>query len=105
MRRYYRDSARDALDAVRGAGGYPALSATLERAGISDLGVYAAALRRAAAITAIEDETRAYRALAQYQGALRHQSRGPPSEAASPPGAASSRCIALGNHRQRARRL
>ena len=65
-----RDSMRDAADAVRGASAYPILAATLERAGVSDIGVYAAAMRRAGTLTAIEDESRAYRGLAQYQGAV-----------------------------------
>ncbi len=65
-----KEAARDALEAIRAAGTYPALTATIERAGVSDLAVVAAAARRAAALTAIEDETRASRALAQYQGAL-----------------------------------
>jgi hypothetical protein len=70
-----RESARDAAEAIRGVSAYPALSATLERIGISDISVYAAAMRRAAGLTAIEDETRAHRALAQYQGALAMVSR------------------------------
>ena len=65
-----KEMARDALDAIRAAGAYPVLTATLERAGVSDLAVFAAAARRAAEVTAIEDESRAYRSLAQYQGAL-----------------------------------
>ena len=65
-----RETARDAVDAIRAAGAYPMLTATLERAGVRDIAVFAAAARRAAAVTAIADESRAYRALAQYQGAL-----------------------------------
>src|SRR6185503_8885702 len=65
-----KETARDAVEAIRAAGVYPVLSATLERAGITDLAVFAAATRRATALTAIEDESRASRALAQYQGAL-----------------------------------
>ena len=65
-----KESSRDAFDAVRAAGAFPALTATLERAGVSDISVMAAAARRAAALTAIVDESRAFRALAQYQGAL-----------------------------------
>ena len=65
-----KETVRDALDAVRAVGVYPALSATLERAGISDLAVFASAARRATALTAIEDENRANRAIVQYQGAL-----------------------------------
>lgn len=65
-----KEAARDATDAVRAVAAYPALTATLERAGVSDLAVFAAAARRAATLTAISDESRAHRALAQYQGAL-----------------------------------
>jgi hypothetical protein len=65
-----KETARDAVEAIRGAAAYPALIATLERVGIAELAVFAAATRRAAALTAIEDESRAYRALAQYQGAI-----------------------------------
>jgi hypothetical protein len=65
-----KETAGDALEAVRAAAIYPALSATLERAGIADLRVFAGAARRAAALTAIEDEARAARAITQYQGAL-----------------------------------
>ena len=65
-----KDTARDAVEAIRAAAAFPALSATLERAGITDLAVFAAATRRATALSAIQDESRAYRALAQYQGAL-----------------------------------
>jgi hypothetical protein len=68
--RIQKDTARDALEAVRAVGAYPALTATLERAGISDLAVFASAARRAAALTAIEDETRANRSIVQYQGAV-----------------------------------
>ena len=65
-----KETARDALEAVRAVGVYPALTGTLERAGISDLAVFASAAHRAAALTAIEDESRANRAIAQYQGSL-----------------------------------
>jgi len=65
-----KDTARDAVEAIRAGSAYPSLATTLERAGVSDLSVFAAATRRAAALTAIEDETRAHRAIAQYQGAL-----------------------------------
>ncbi len=65
-----KESAKDAAEAIRAVRAYPALVATLERAGVADLAVFAAAARRAAALTAIEDDDRAYRGLAQYQGAL-----------------------------------
>ena len=63
---------RDAADAVRGASAYPALAATLERAGVSEIAVYAAAMRRAGTLTAIEDESRAHRGLAHVPGRDRH---------------------------------
>jgi hypothetical protein len=63
-------TARDGVDAVRAAGAYPALIATLERAGVVDLAAYASAARRATELSKIEDEARAFRAQAQFQGAL-----------------------------------
>jgi hypothetical protein len=63
-------TAADAIDAIRGAGTYPALTAALERAHVADVAVFAGAARRAAAISAIADDDRAYRTLAQFQGAL-----------------------------------
>jgi hypothetical protein len=60
----------DAIEAVRGSGAYPALTTALERAGVTSLETFAAATRRAAAIDVITDEGRAYRAQAQFQGAL-----------------------------------
>ena len=84
---------------------YPALMAALERAGVTDIAVFAAAARRAAALTAIEDESRASRALAQFQGALA-MSRAPASRGSLTPEAASKLVVvAVGNRRQRARRL
>lgn len=64
------ETARDGVDAARAAGAYPALIAGLERAGIADIGTFARAARRAAALARIDDEGRATRALAQFQGAL-----------------------------------
>jgi hypothetical protein len=64
------DTARDALDAVRTAGAYPALSSTLERAGIQDAAVFAAVGRRAAEIAGIGPRAVAGRTLAQFQGTL-----------------------------------
>ena len=72
-RRLGRDpaaAARDAVDTIRAAGAYPALTAALERAGVTDLATYAAAARRAATLSNIEDDDRAARAIAQFQGAL-----------------------------------
>ena len=65
-----KENARDALDAIRAAVTYPALMTSLERAGVHELTVFAQAARRAAAIAAIEDETRASRTVTQYQGAV-----------------------------------
>lgn len=64
------DLSRQAIEAVRAAGTYPALVTTLERAGLTDLTVYAKAADRAAHLSFINDEARAVRALAQFQGAL-----------------------------------
>ena len=64
------DQARHAIDAIRTASTYPALAAALERVHVSDLSVYTNAARRADRIAAIDDDTRAARALAQYQGSL-----------------------------------
>jgi hypothetical protein len=61
---------RNAVDAIRGSGIYPALTATLERAGLTDPSVYAKAADRAARLSSINDDVRAVRALAQFQGAL-----------------------------------
>ena len=66
---------RDAADAIRASAAYPALVLTLERAGVTDLSVMAAAARRAAELTAIGDEERASRAIAQFQGLLAIVSR------------------------------
>jgi hypothetical protein len=60
----------DAVEAIRSVGAYPALAASLERAGVTDVAAFAAAARRAAALSAIGDSNRGYRALAQFQGAL-----------------------------------
>ena len=62
--------ARDAIDAIRAAASYPALTTALERAGVTDLATFATAARRATALSRIGDDGRAGRALAQFQGAL-----------------------------------
>lgn len=64
------ENAAAAVAVVRAAAAYPALTATLERAGVTDLGVIAAAAQGAARLAAIRDDTRATRAIAQFQGAL-----------------------------------
>jgi hypothetical protein len=63
-------TARDSMDAVRAAGTYPALIAALERARVVNLAAFASAARRATELSKIEDEARAFRAHAQFQGAL-----------------------------------
>jgi hypothetical protein len=63
-------SAQDAIDAIRAAGAYPALTMALERAGVTSLAVIAAAARRATTLAGIDDERPAFRALGQFQGAL-----------------------------------
>ncbi|MGH9311230.1 MAG: hypothetical protein ACRD1U_17770, partial [Vicinamibacterales bacterium] len=60
----------DAAVAIRSMVGYPALAVTLERAGLADVSVFAAAARRAARLANLDDHPRAARALAQFQGAL-----------------------------------
>jgi hypothetical protein len=49
---------------------YPALIAALERARLSDVAAYAAAVRRAGQLSAINDSGRQARAIAQFQGTL-----------------------------------
>lgn len=63
-------NARTSLEVVRAAARYPALVGALERAGLRDLDVYAAAARRAASIAGVGNRGRAERALGQFQGAL-----------------------------------
>ena len=62
--------APDAIEAIRAVHGYPALIATLERAKLADIRVFASAVRRAHSINGIRDDGRMKRALAQFQGAL-----------------------------------
>ena len=62
--------ARDAVDTIRAVANYPALTTALERAGVTDIATFASAARRAAALSTIEDDDRAFRAMAQFQGAL-----------------------------------
>ena len=64
------ENVRDAAVVIRAAGSYPALVASLERAGLEDLGAYAAAARRAAELTSVGDSVKAVRALAQFQGTI-----------------------------------
>jgi hypothetical protein len=60
----------DVLVAIRGFHRYRALVLTLERLGIDDPAIYAAAVHRAARIEAIDDDERAATDLLLYQGAL-----------------------------------
>lgn len=64
------ETARDAVEAVRAAGTLPALIASLERAKLADVGAFANAARRAARLSAIGNDARAFRALAQFQGMI-----------------------------------
>ena len=87
-------SRRDAIAAIRGAGFYPALSGALERIGVADIGTVAAAVRQAERISAIGDDERAGRALAQFQGALALIARGT-SRGSLTSGAASALVLSL----------
>lgn len=60
----------DVLVAVRGFGRFPALVLLLERAGVRQPAAYAAAVRAAATIDAIESPSQAVPLLTQFQGAL-----------------------------------
>ena len=63
------DHIADVLTAIRALPQYPALMLTLERIGIGDAGVYAAAARRARQLSGLEGNA-AFVALNQFQGAL-----------------------------------
>jgi hypothetical protein len=65
-----KDQVRAAVEAVRAQHRYPALVAALERAGVVDVTVIAAAARRAAQLSKIRDTDDAVRAAAQFQGLL-----------------------------------
>ena len=60
----------DGVDAIRAALDYPALSTVLERGRVHDPAVFAQAARRAAQLSSIDNDSRAARAITQYQGAL-----------------------------------
>lgn len=64
------ETAGEALDALRTARAYPTLSSALERAGITDAAIFAAAGRRATDIARIRSRQVAHRTLAQFQGTL-----------------------------------
>jgi hypothetical protein len=63
-------TARDAVDAVRAAWEYPALTAAIERARVHDPAVLARAARRARQLSSIGKVPRAVRSITQFQGAL-----------------------------------
>ena len=65
-----RKQEQAAVDAVRAAHRYPSLAAALERAGIVDVTVIAAAARRTAQLADIGNANDAVRASAQFQGLL-----------------------------------
>ena len=64
------ETAPDAMTAVRAVIHQPSLAAALDRGGSLDLQAVAAAARTGAALSAVNDDERAVRALAQFQGAL-----------------------------------
>jgi hypothetical protein len=64
------DTEEVAVAAIRALSAYPALIATLERAGLDDVATFSTAARLASRLDRIRDTTRAARALAQFQGAL-----------------------------------
>jgi hypothetical protein len=70
VRNLTADQAHAAVEAVRAADRYPALVAALERAGVTDLTVIAAAARRAAQLSDIGNANAAVRASAQFQSLL-----------------------------------
>jgi hypothetical protein len=88
------DDAGDAFEAVRAVGGYPALVGVLERAGVTEVAVFARAARHAAQLSAIDETGRAVRALAQFQGALAVLTRGA-VRGSVPAGALSSGVLSL----------
>jgi hypothetical protein len=70
LRRVTPHTAHDAVVVVRAAGAYPALIAALARAKLDDIPAFARAAHRAARLSTIDDRARAWRAQAQFQGAL-----------------------------------
>ncbi|MGE5816321.1 MAG: hypothetical protein ACM36C_17685 [Acidobacteriota bacterium] len=67
---FARQNESEVIEAISSAGRFPALAATLERAGVTDASAFAAASRRASALERIENRARATRAIAQFQGVL-----------------------------------
>ncbi len=70
------ENVRDAMEAVRAAGTFPALSTTLERAGVTDVVVFAAAARRATQLATIEADARGARTISQFQASIALLTRG-----------------------------
>jgi hypothetical protein len=70
------DSAADALDVVRAARQYPALTAVVERLGLRDPAALARVVRRVDQLAGLGNDARAIRALTQFQGALAIVARG-----------------------------
>jgi hypothetical protein len=64
------ETAPDAMTAVRTVIHQPSLAAALDRSGSLDPQAIAAAARRGTALSSVNDDERATRALAQFQGAL-----------------------------------
>jgi hypothetical protein len=64
------DATGDVLAAARGFARYRTLALVLERIGVEDPALYAAASRRAGRLSSVADRARAPAALAQFQGAL-----------------------------------
>jgi hypothetical protein len=60
----------DAAASARAEARYPALVAVLERLGVTDVALIARAARRAAELSDIDDDARAIRGIAQFQGLL-----------------------------------
>jgi hypothetical protein len=77
-------SARDSVDAVRAVLDYPALAAVLERGRVQDAAVLARAARRATQLSSISNDTRAARAITQYQGTLAIVARAASRRSVSP---------------------
>jgi hypothetical protein len=64
------ETALDAITAARAVIHQPSLAAALDRSGSPELQTVAAAARAGAALSSVNDDERATRALAQFQGAL-----------------------------------
>jgi hypothetical protein len=78
------ENSTDALDAVRAVATYPALVFQIERAQITDVAVYGAAVRRAHRLAEIDESVRQHRVLAQFQGSLALLTRAAQRKSLSP---------------------